>query len=517
MFLSTARAPSCWPSGQLSYRAFQQRWASNSRINKARDRFSVLADHGVSKQSVLNCIASRDEAPYGSPTPNASAILVSKDLSRWLDDTDFMSALLQLLHPEAGSSDQDLSILTAAVDGLCPRSHGGSPSSGLSILQGDAATILPGLWDREAPAASLRQHSDGARPAVSMRLSPLLGDFRPVDVTLPLANTVFQNARPFTLLASRWRVGGAGTSPTGAMALVDAFEKETQGIAASTEGSIQSHADVSTPLFPLTAPRRITAGLGNIVRQVEAADGPEEEPQPASEELEASMHAIIATRSRLLPGVPVPNRTWALVVPRNSPSLDFLVKLPLSLDSSIESEHGRADAFARHFSKVLADGGRLHRVLSGGGGWGAKRGLLSLDPETTYSSSGAQDLESFIASFGGEVTADSVVTPGSYIQFLVEPMPLSSTGSANEAAQNLPPLVLGTTPAQIAGDEKTEHASSSTQLVAGHFGALSSSGIFLSLESGAGSEAARGSRPPTTLTKVDVPNAYVWQGTSRWI
>ncbi|KAL8408769.1 hypothetical protein RB594_007276 [Gaeumannomyces avenae] len=490
MFLSTARAPARWSARRLSYRALQQRWASNSKINKARDRFSVLASQGVSKQSVLDCVASADKTPSGSPTPDASAILVSRDLARWLDDTDFMSALLQQLHPEAIGSGQDLSVLTAAVDGLCPRSRGGSASSGLSILQGDATTILPGLWSGGDSNAPLRLD---ARPALS-------------------------NGRPFTLLASRWRAAGAGTSPAGSPALVGAFEKEKQVIVASTEGSIQSHADVSVSLFPLTVPRRITAGLGNIVRQVEAAGGPEEQPQPASLELEAAMHGIIATRSRLLPEVPVPNRTWALVVPPNSPSLEYFVKFPVFLDSTIESEHQRADAFARHFSKVLADGGRLHRVLSGGGGWGLKRGLLAIDPETTYCSvSESRDLENFIASFGDEITADSVVAPGSYILFLVEPMPLPSIRSGNEVGQNLPSLVFGTAPAQIGSDEETEHAPLPAQLAAGHFGALSSIGAFLRLESGAGSEAARGSRPHTTLTKVDVPDSYVWQGASRWI
>ncbi|KLU82054.1 hypothetical protein MAPG_01133 [Magnaporthiopsis poae ATCC 64411] len=518
MLFSTTHVPAVWAGRHLSCRAFRRRWASKLSMNRARDRFSILTNQAVSKQSVLDRVALRDKAPPGSPSPNASAILVSKDLSRWLDDTDFMSALLQQLHPNAGGSDQELSVLTAAVDGLCPRSPRGPPSSGLSILQGDAATILPGLWDREAPTASLRQLNEDARPALSVRLSPFLGDFRPVDVTLPLANTVFENARPFTLLASRWRAGGAGASSTGALTLVDAFEKETQRIAAATEQSIQSHADVSTPLFPLTPPRKIIAGLGNIVREVEAhgsMDG-EENARPASEELETSMHDIIAKRSRRLPGIPVPNRTWALVVPPNSACLDFLVKF-FGCMVSFKSEHEAADGFARNFSKVLADGGRLHRVLSGGGGWGAKRGLLSLDPETRYSSSGAQDLESFIASFGGEATADGLATPGSYVQFLVEPMPLLSPGSTNQAGGRLPSLVLGTTPAQIEGDEKAEPTPSSAWLAAGHFGALSSNGIFLSLESGAGSEAARGSRPHTTLTKVDVPNAYVWQGMSRWI
>ncbi|KAI6364325.1 hypothetical protein MCOR25_005663 [Pyricularia grisea] len=502
-------------TGLRAYKSAQtiasRKWASTLGASKSRDRLSILGNGSLTKQDTL----SRIEAWQGAAEkngvvlqPNSAAILVSRDLSRWLDDSEFMSALISSLRLGSSETSQtDVNILSAAVDSLCPQSLHGTPSSGLSILQGDQDAILPGLWQQESGARSsnLMQRSEDARPSISMRLNPFLGDFRAVEATIPLANTVFQNARPFTLIASKWRhESTTSTAPR----LIDALEKETQRIVASN-GSIQSHANISVPIFPLTSPRRIASGLGNIVRQVEV-DG---SPVPASEELETAMHALIDTRARLLPEAgPTSNRTWALVVPEDSASLEFLKGLSTSVDEAgVKNEQERAETFARHFSEILAQGGRLHRVLSGGGGWGAKRGLLSLDPQTTYSSSGPEDLETFMAAFGGETTPNSVVSPGSYIQFLVEPL----QPSPSQETQRLPSLLLGTTPSNTVELGEADHASGKqlSTLVEGHFGALSNSGIYVNLASSSNG----GSHPGHILTKVDAPNSYLWEGSSRWI
>ncbi|EHA58407.1 hypothetical protein MGG_16531 [Pyricularia oryzae 70-15] len=498
-----------YPSAQT---IASRRWASTLGASKSRDRLSILGNGSLTKQDTLSRIAAWQGAAekngvVSQPT-NSAAILVSRDISRWLDDSEFMAALISSLRLCSSETSQaDVNILCAAVDSLCPQSLHDTPSSGLSILQGYQDAILPGLWQQDsgATSSSFMQRSEDARPSISMRLNPFLGDFRAVDATLPLANTVFQNGRPFTLIASKWKHESAtSTVPR----LVDALEKETQHIVASA-GSIQSHANISVPIFPLTSPRRIASGLGNIVRQIDV-DG---SPVPASEELETAMHVLIDTRARLLPEAgPTSNRTWALVIPEDCASLEFLKGLSTSVDEAgVKNEQKRAETFARHFSNILAEGGRLHRVLSGGGGWGAKRGLLSLDPQTTYSSSGSEDLETFMAAFGGETTPNSVVSPGSYIQFLVEPL----QPSPSPETQRLPSLLLGTTPSSTAEMGEGGHASDKQplSLVEGHFGALSSSGIYLNLAS----SSSGGGHPGHILTKVDAPNSYLWEGSSRWI
>jgi hypothetical protein len=72
-----------------------------------------------------------------------------------------------------------------------------------------------------------------------------------------------------------------------------------------------------------------------------------------------------------------------------------------------------------HSSSFLA-GARLHRVVSGGGGWGAKTGLLSLDPDLSYlASSPEYPLHGHrLPSFDGpEYTVNNIAKEGELIQF----------------------------------------------------------------------------------------------------
>lgn len=59
--------------------------------------------------------------------------------------------------------------------------------------------------------------------------------------------------------------------------------------------------------------------------------------------------------------------------------------------------------------------------MSGGGEWGAKASLLSLDPQTTYKKRSEEDeLKDFQKSFRGDLdAADSIVRPGDFVQFFI--------------------------------------------------------------------------------------------------
>ncbi|CRK46843.1 hypothetical protein BN1723_020146, partial [Verticillium longisporum] len=92
--------------------------------------------------------------------------------------------------------------------------------------------------------------------------------------------------------------------------------------------------------------------------------------------------------------------------------------------ASLQDELRAAGRWDR-FGPGLALGQRIFQVISGGGGWGKKQGLLSLDTETQFSLTGEEDLESFIRSFHGQKGGDGedapldsgVVAPGSTLQF----------------------------------------------------------------------------------------------------
>ncbi len=154
----------------------------------------------------------------------------------------------------------------------------------------------------------------------------------------------------------------------------------------------------------------------------------------------------------------------------------------------------------------------FHTVVSGGGGWGLKQGLLSLDAQTRCSPTGEDDdIDGFIRSFYGEDTAGSIVTPGSFIQFLVEP-PASPEAAATHQPHNLPSIAFGTESGVSdgllgAGDKPVE-------IVGDHFGAVSNNGVFVDCVSP--SPHSIDTRD-TTRTKIDTPCSYIWEGPNRWL
>jgi len=107
------------------------------------------------------------------------------------------------------------------------------------------------------------------------------------------------------------------------------------------------------------------------------------------------------------------------------------IKVPAYIDALPEDQRpNKVDVFARlttdkpspdQGEMLLAPGTRIHRVLSGGGGWGSKTGLLSLDPQ------GESEVESFAqefeARFSGEDDSTSprsgAVQVGEWVQFFV--------------------------------------------------------------------------------------------------
>lgn len=107
--------------------------------------------------------------------------------------------------------------------------------------------------------------------------------------------------------------------------------------------------------------------------------------------------------------------------------------------------------------------------MSGGGGWGAKKGLLSLDPQIShFAFSEEEEMRRFMQTMDNSGFAPT----GSTIQFFMSmsrppPMPSGSP----------PSFVFG-----VSGQEPldSEVVEDETGFIGGHFGALSNEGIYLS-------------------------------------
>ena len=123
---------------------------------------------------------------------------------------------------------------------------------------------------------------------------------RLLDLSLPLANTLFVNGRPSTLLKStfKWNVEHLRYQ-----------EVDRRYLRHHTVQCFEDKARLRVPAVPLTPAREIASGLGNIVRQLKLSGGHGQPPSPASKELEANVNAYFERTDAVKAKITV----WALM------------------------------------------------------------------------------------------------------------------------------------------------------------------------------------------------------------
>ena len=183
-------------------------------------------------------------------------------------------------------------------------------------------------------------------------------------LTLPLANTLFQTGRLSTVARIGVRRG-----PEGRLIMVGSDQEvlhegwdtvnRVYKVDIPCEAGLQVDFGARLPLYPLTKPRKVLSCVGNILREVQAENG--ETGEPASRELEQAVNAYLSSQPDHLRKQKL--YIFAYITPRTSP--------PPSQDLVVAGIN----------PWELHGGAKLRRVVSGGGGWGKKMGLLSLDPQ----------------------------------------------------------------------------------------------------------------------------------------
>jgi hypothetical protein len=343
---------------------------------------------------------------------------------------------------------------------------------------------------------------------------------------LPLANTVFQTGTTSTMFLSTWRIDPSQRT----LQLEKTTHVTHHGIElpVSRTDSGQRLSALSIPLVPLTYPRRVEGCMGNIIRRLTGDDGTTS--VTASSELEKVVPEFFKAR-----GEPAqPTTVWALVAPKSNKSLKSRTRTQLwkrvakkerkgGVENLVWDRLWKGELVASNtlVSKALGEGARLHRVLSGGGGWGKKAGLLSLDP-VPVSEEIPIRMEDATSGFEGPGDFSSVLTPvvedGDNIQFFISPAP-----PAQETAHNLESLKalpkerawgweLGTVPSTVdsipGGSWQHGDSGSGYLAVFKHsFGALAEGGMTLTQQ--------RRNAPGDPLsvfskTTIDVPYSRLW-------
>ncbi len=282
-------------------------------------------------------------------------ILATPPFACWIQDADFIGKILDKVSVRAHRSDRTKTV-TAVVDGLSPclsrkeiaSSRNTSPTSeGFSFMISPIPKLLGEGGDQVAGFADAAKSQSGlifnfmTSPGKSLKQLAAPGAM--AEVTVPLANTIFRNGRASTLMVGEWSntntpvVRRVGTPLAGGRRYFTPKSLAYQESCTIHSEPFRLPRDrVSVPLDDLTEPKRIVAGLGNIVRQLEGSDGA---AVPASTELEERVVSYLSSKN-------LPQQTvsvWALVVPEGAAAPVEAHTLPI-------------------FAKIQDLGAGLHRV-----------------------------------------------------------------------------------------------------------------------------------------------------------
>lgn len=390
---------------------------------------------------------------------------------------------------------------------------------GISVCILESETGAPDLWARKQPGAK-ETMSIQQRSTISFLLQPhheiveaRINEMPPQPVTsrliqLPVANTLFCNGKTSTILAQRWVVTSTQDSgPELRLTEESSLPQQLLCMAGLFDSPFQPAEYVlSVPLNPITPPRVVGAVMGNIVRTIHIGEI-SNNSVPASTELETAVARV--SQALKFQGEIV--GIWALVTPRENRNTQPYARP------------------ARLHQHAIDFGSRLHKVLSGGGGWGNKQGLLALDPDSEYS----KDIEALQEDFGDgeDLEAEKlealgqVVKPGDVVSFW-------AYISRNAEKKSVPPIqrprpwkvtsppsvVFGTVPSTVdlvpSSDATSakDTAALSYTLIMNHFGMFSEQGLSMKVstigpkdQSGLGTESV-GS---VVQTKLDIPYSRI--------
>lgn len=473
-----------------------------------------------------------------TPASNGSSlnavVLLSKSLAAWLAfDDSFLTKFVGRIAPPSCSH---LTLLAAVVDRLpSPGAQWARTSTedpmplrkdhgleGLAYYASPSQNIFANLTPNEGagPITASSSRPDVATasespPCISFDLYDQVsaGAKHPskhTSITLPLSNTVFQTGQPATALFSEWSKAHSDNWILSSKADI-AYDNHAVSLYANAFNRVNRrllvdasdkafHAHLAMPLDPLVPARRIENAKGNIITKVSDV-GSDDGVRPASKELEGSVSQYFSERN-IDPSVMA---VWSLIIPEAlAKSHAHLVAAAQQTWLAERSEDG-IRLSNQYIAALLWSGACLRKVLSGGGGWGQKAGLLSIDPESDYVSK-KPTIPSFLESMSNEegMPYPDITLPGDLIAFFAAPesADMFATGqNVVSLGADASTLDFGVVPSTMDGDRYAEEGAqkgdTDYEVFPEHFGALSEGGMSVT--------SRNGSTEAGVHTKVDVP------------
>lgn len=464
--------------------------------------------------------------------------MVTPAFAPWVDeDHSFLRESIGHIFQDAHGPacvDEDIQAVVAVVDKLpSPRGHIEGTSNQSSTIEDGLEGLSMLLVDKtrmtgETAKVPVGRSSQPSEPTMTYSVkSPTRKDGQSIsqEVGFRLANTLFLNGNHRTIFASSWRHDRAQDD------LVLKQKRDLSGchITSTSEPQIE----LQVPLHPVTQRRKVLFSMGNILRQVSKTDG-SDDPIPASTELEKELPRYVKENNLMEQRLAV----WALIEPSIEPGSDA--------NTSKDGDR---------ISRSIHNGARLHRVVSGGGGWGKKQGLLSLDPEITFTGDCAtqRTIEEILEdapvnhsknndiaedsfppgfpNFGGEseiTSINQVVKDGEFVQFFVAPegevmrselglssnigSALTCTFGAISTPDDNTPFTAPENESPHPGNSEESAELSPVISFKNYFGALSEKGITYSSSVSTETNSigdSEGSTRETSRTKIGVPGARI--------
>jgi hypothetical protein len=335
--------------------------------------------------------------------PDASMLqtavfLATPSFTHWLDiDNDFLTKAVHQLFSHQVDGASKVRTISAIVDRVPsdskPRMEdAGVGNEGISILLTYQAV-------RSSPAGS-----DTAEAAPKKSYVRFVSEASKKEqcVALPLANTLFYNGHHSTSFEDLWQRNylqeiGIRFDRTSRVPL-KSFDIPTS--------KLQNPFFLGIPMVPLTPPREVASSMGNVIRELKRGDTGE--PFPASTELEAAVSKLLSS-------------SWLTDAARNCFTVFALTTRKDFYDGAkSQIRTGIWPPVRKQVLQGLLQGqARMSRVTGGGGGWGNKKGLLSLEPgDNLFDSQYSQQLP--LPQEGEAYNLEStfsVVSPRDNVQF----------------------------------------------------------------------------------------------------
>ena len=449
--------------------------------------------------------------------PLVVLLLTPSRLELLNDENTFIPRLLDLLfsNPEAA---RWFDVLVTVVDkipypraspwgmGYANQLQGGE---GISMLMGESEEIAPDLgrardWVEERETTTIQppgvlsfRFKPSATLSHTTENEPTVVSF---DLKVPVANTIFHNGQTSTLYAERWI--SSDSAPGFSCVRKVSLPQQTLHVGGLFPEPCSPQFNLISNLQPIGSPRIVAAAVGNIIRQMYAGSGSDPETAvPASKELEEAISQHLETKKDPTQKLDV----WALVTPRGS---------------SLTTPPGRGIITPSNMIlNLIWRGSRLHRVMSGGGGWGIKKGLLALDPDSDYNCPEHEMqmgvLEDPIKDLAGAQIYRDVVKPGDIVSFFTPTLfnppgdPRKFRGKLEQSA------VFGALPSSMDAIPDSTSASGQTRLpfvqsiIKNHFGILSEHGTSVNIHHRCFDDSGNfGAENPGVVvrTKLDAPS-----------